>query len=145
MAICYLGLGSNLNFPKRQLRLAISALHKLKNSSILKISNFYFNKPMGVKAQPMFYNLVIAMQTSLPPHHILMYCQEIEKNQSRIRKKKWGARTIDIDILLYGDFNIKTKNLEIPHPYMLDREFVLLPLLEISPHIKLPCEDDEII
>ena len=138
MPICYLGLGSNLKSPKRQLQIAINSLNRIKNTSIIDISSIYFNPPKGVKSQPMFYNLVLSIKTSLNPHALLYFCQKIEEMQCRVRKKKWGARTIDIDILLYGDKEIKTKSLLIPHPYMLERDFVLIPLLEISPNISLP-------
>lgn len=93
---------------------------------------------MGVRAQPMFYNIVIAMQTALPPHQLLQYCKKIERNQGRIHKRRWGARTIDIDILLYGDISMNKQALCIPHPQMLKRDFVLIPLLEISPNARLP-------
>lgn len=93
---------------------------------------------MGVRAQPMFYNIVVAMQTALPPHHLFQYCKKVERNQGRIHKQRWGARTIDIDILLYGDQSITTHALRIPHPHMLERDFVLIPLLELSPNARLP-------
>ncbi|OGV35374.1 MAG: 2-amino-4-hydroxy-6-hydroxymethyldihydropteridine diphosphokinase [Legionellales bacterium RIFCSPHIGHO2_12_FULL_35_11] len=132
MTTCYLGLGSNLKSPKRQLQLAISGINRIKNTAIINISKPYFNKPVGVKAQPMFYNLVISIQTSLPPFALLKKCREIEANQGRVTKRRFGSRTIDIDILLYGNYKIKTKYLEIPHPRMFERDFVIKPLLEIS-------------
>ncbi|MDP3560932.1 MAG: 2-amino-4-hydroxy-6-hydroxymethyldihydropteridine diphosphokinase [Legionellaceae bacterium] len=138
MSLCYLGLGSNLKSPKRQLNQAIATLRTLPKSIIIDISTVYFNPPIGVRAQPMFYNLVIALQTSLPPAHLLNFCKKIEQKQRRICKKKWGPRTIDIDILLYGNQIIQTPSLTIPHPEMLQRDFVLIPLLELSPEISLP-------
>ena len=79
----------------------------------------------------MFYNLVVAINTSLPPTRLLQCCQKIELNQQRVRKERWGARTIDIDILLYGNQTINTQNLCIPHPRMFERRFVLEPLFEV--------------
>ncbi len=132
MPICYLGLGSNLRSPKRQLQLAIKSIQRIKNIYIKDISNFYFNKPLGRKAQPMFYNLVIRVNTNIPPHTLLQKLKLIETQQNRVTKIKWGARTIDIDILLYGNKKIKSKALTIPHPEMLNRDFVLIPLAEIT-------------
>src|SRR3990167_7179375 len=99
MPDCYLGLGSNLKFPKRQLRLALQDLQKSKNILIKTVSSFYFSKPIGIKAQPNFYNLVIKIQTNLSPLILLSVLKQIEQKQNRIPKKKWGSRTIDIDIL----------------------------------------------
>lgn len=132
MPTCYLGLGSNLKSPIRQLRLAIKSIHRLKNTYIKEISSFYYNKPLGRKAQPMFYNLVIKMESNLPPFSLLRELKAIEAQQNRITKIKWGARTIDIDILLYGNLKINTLNLKIPHPEMLNRDFVLIPLEELT-------------
>lgn len=138
MTLCYLGLGSNLNSPVRQLKLAIAALRTIPRSSIALQSNLYKSHPMGVRAQPNYYNMVIALKTSLPPHRLLRYCQSIEKKQHRIRRARWGARTIDIDILLYGKKCIVTRDLQIPHPHMQKRDFVLIPLLEIQKDIRFP-------
>ena len=86
---------------------------------------------MGVRAQPNYCNQVIAIQTTLSAHALLRHCQSIENKQRRIRKRRWGARTLDIDILLYGKHVINTHDLIVPHPEMLKRDFVLMPLLEI--------------
>ncbi len=138
MPTCYLGLGSNLRFPKRQLRMAIQSMQRIKNLYIKDISSFYFNKPVGKKSQPMFYNLVIKIESKLPPKALLRELKAIEIQQNRITKIKWGARTIDIDILLYGDVKINTPNLKIPHPEMYNREFVMIPLAEIKELSTLP-------
>lgn len=134
----YLGLGSNLRAPTRQLRQAIAMLRKLPKSNIVKLSSIYSSKPLGVRAQPAYRNMVVAINTSLSPRRLLGYCQAIEKKQQRIRKLHWGSRTIDIDILLYGNQIIDSHHLLIPHPHMLTRDFVLVPLLEISPLAQLP-------
>ena len=129
--LCYLGLGSNLNSPERQLRRAILALSKLPYSQIVKVASFFRNPAWGRKAQPQFCNTVVAVQTRLTPQQLLRYCQKIEYQQGRIRKIKWGARTLDIDILFYGLKKIKTSTLEIPHPRIEERDFVVLPLQEL--------------
>ena len=138
MTLCFLGLGSNLRSPKRQLRQAIRLLYQLPRSVITRISSLYFSQPCGIRAQPPFCNMVVAIHTALPPEQLLKYCQGIEHKLHRIRKKRFGARTVDIDLLLYGDKVIHNHLLIVPHPHMLKRDFVLVPLLEISPSIQLP-------
>ncbi len=133
-------MGSNLNSPKRQLNRALFALQRLSNVMITERSKIYFNPPLGIKAQPMFYNMVISIHTSLSPAALLKACQCIERQQQRIRKKKWGARTIDIDILFYGEEIIRKPNLIIPHPEWSKRDFVRIPLsqLQIQPdHVRM--------
>lgn len=137
MPTCYLGLGSNLRNPKRQLQLALNAIQKSPHILIKNTSNLYFNPPMGIKSQPMFYNLVIEINTNIYPELLLKKMKSIEMQQNRITKQRWGARSIDIDILLYGQQRINLPNLQIPHPGILDREFVKCPLAEISPNINL--------
>lgn len=138
MTLCYLGLGSNLRSPERQLRQAIHQLHKLPRSVITNISSLYFSEPCGIHAQPTYCNMVLALRTALPPLRLLNYCQRIEQKQRRLRKKNGGARTLDIDLLLYGEQSIQHADLTIPHPQMTNRDFVLVPLLEISPLAHLP-------
>lgn len=138
MIDCYLGLGSNLRSPSRQLRQAIASLKKLPRSTVKQYSSLYSSTPVGVHAQPNYKNMVLHLQTSLPPDRLLRVCQAIEQKHNRIRKRHWGARTLDIDILLYGDQTIQTHDLIIPHPHLLTRDFVLLPLLEVAPLASLP-------
>ena len=135
---CYLGLGSNLQSPERQLRQALGKLRKIPRSAITNRSSLYLSHPCGVRSQPRYVNMVVAITTTLPPHQLLKQCQQIENKHHRIRKKHWGARTLDIDILLYGQRTIHTLDLTIPHPHMLCRDFVLVPLLEICPTECLP-------
>ena len=132
MIKCYLSLGSNQKTPERQIRLALIALSHLPSTSVLKVSNLYWNKAWGLQVQQDFCNVVVEILTNLSPSYLLKFCQQIEKQQGRIRKRRWGPRTLDIDIILYGSRRIKTKNLIIPHPYMHLRDFVLVPLAEIS-------------
>ncbi|MGQ3887759.1 2-amino-4-hydroxy-6-hydroxymethyldihydropteridine diphosphokinase [Legionella sp. CNM-1927-20] len=138
MIVCYLALGSNLNSPERQLRLAIKHLQALPHSYVIRVAPFYVNKAWGRKSQPNFCNTVVALLTTLPPEKLLIACQTIECKQGRVRRVKWGARTIDIDILLYGKQTIKKPFLMIPHPQLLYRDFVLNPLLKIAPLVCLP-------
>ncbi|WP_338521720.1 2-amino-4-hydroxy-6-hydroxymethyldihydropteridine diphosphokinase [Candidatus Legionella polyplacis] len=134
--LSYIGLGSNLNSPYRQLKIAIDNLKKIPFTTIVNISSFYFNKAIGRKIQPNFYNAVVALQTIIGPRKLLFYCQIIELKQKRKRNIKWQSRTIDIDILFFKSLKIKEKTLTIPHPRIHIRSFVIKPLLEIAPHFK---------
>jgi 2-amino-4-hydroxy-6-hydroxymethyldihydropteridine diphosphokinase len=136
--ICYLGLGSNLASPRQQLYRAIQECRKIPSSSVTKISTIYLSKPLGIKAQPLYYNLVIELQTSLAPQQLLKACQKIETKHHRRRKQHWGSRTLDIDLLLFANLTMHTPQLTIPHPQMLQRDFVIIPLLEIAPNITMP-------
>lgn len=138
MTSCYLSLGSNLRSPKRQLNRAQKALRNLPRSTIVKQSRIYATTPWGVKAQPTYSNQVILIKTTLPAQRLLYLCQKIEHQQQRIRKRRWAARTLDIDLLLYGNKVINTHSLTIPHPRMLLRDFVLIPLLELDPNARMP-------
>lgn len=138
MTRCYLGLGSNLRAPKRQLRQAIHGLCKLPRTVVSHRSSLYVSHPCGVRSQPQYYNMVIALDTSLPPQQLLTRCLALENKQKRLRKKRWGPRTLDIDLLLYGSQKIDNHRLTLPHPRMLERDFVLVPLLEISKEAQLP-------
>ncbi|MCD6055301.1 MAG: folK [Gammaproteobacteria bacterium] len=134
----YIGLGSNLNNPQHQLEQAISHLKALPESSFIKVSSFYQTKPVGFLDQPDFINAVAAIDTTLDPFDLLKELQQIENKQGRMRTQRFGPRTLDLDILLYGNQSIHTDKLIIPHPELLLRQFVIRPLLEIAPAIKLP-------
>lgn len=134
---CYLGLGSNQNVPERQIRQAIKEIRAFPSTSVTNVSSLYWSSAWGLHAQQDFCNAVIEILTALPPLILLKYCKKIESRHGRIRIKHWGPRTLDIDILLYDDRTIQTKDLIIPHPHMLTRDFVLNPLFEIAPNISL--------
>jgi 2-amino-4-hydroxy-6-hydroxymethyldihydropteridine diphosphokinase len=136
---CYLSLGSNQNTPERQIRQAIEAIRTLPRTSVIKVSSLYWTRAWGLQAQQDFCNAVLEITTYLTPSILLAHCQKIETKQGRVRKKRWGPRTLDIDIILFGNRRISTKNLKIPHPYMLSRDFVITPLLEINPDITRIC------
>ncbi|RJQ32696.1 MAG: 2-amino-4-hydroxy-6-hydroxymethyldihydropteridine diphosphokinase [Actinobacteria bacterium] len=135
-SVVYLSLGSNIGERKKSLEEAIKEL-KTK-LGILAISSVYQSKPIGLEDQPDFYNLVIKARTDLNPHQLLDYIQHIEVNLGRKREARWGPRTIDIDILLYNNQVISSDRLVIPHPRMIERLFVLKPLLEVEPELELP-------
>lgn len=137
---CFIGLGSNLNNPKMQIEMAINKIQAWPDTRVLSVSTLYESKPMGDKNQANYFNAVVCIETTLAPLSILAKCQEIESLQHRSRdtQQKWQARTIDCDILLYGDETIEMTGLCIPHPGLLQRDFVLKPLLEIAPDLILP-------
>ena len=135
----YLSLGSNLEDPKEQLRMAIGYLEKLSLSQVANVSSFYQTKPMGPVNQPDFINAVVELNTQLDPLQLLDCCQAIEASQGRIRSaERFGPRKIDIDILLYGNEIIEHERLMIPHYGLKERPFVLYPLTEIAAELILP-------
>ena len=136
--LAYIGLGSNLKGPKKQIEKALRALSEAKETTVLLVSSFYQSKPLLGMPGPIYLNVVCKIETDLGALDLLNFCQEIENNQHRVREIKWGSRTIDLDILLYGDQVLSTQRLTIPHSEMINRAFVLLPLFEIEPGLKLP-------
>lgn len=133
----YLSLGSNLNNRKANLKKALKELKK-NQINLLKISSLYKTEPVGLKKQPCFLNIVVKGRTNLSPNELLRTISGVEKKLGRIRKKKWGPRIIDIDILLFNKLIIDRKDLIIPHPYLHKRNFALIPLTEISPDLIHP-------
>ena len=109
--------------------------------SVRDISSLYETEPVGYTAQPQFLNAVCKVQTILPPLQFLEVTQRIEKQLGRLTPRRWGPRTIDIDIIVYGDLVYKDADLELPHPRMSERLFVLIPLVEISPQLVPPLAD----
>jgi len=136
--LAYIGLGSNLKGPKQQIEKALKALSEAKEITLLSVSSFYQSKPLLDMPGPNYLNVVCKIETDLSALDLLNFCQEIEDNQHRVREIKWASRTIDLDILLYGEQVLATKRLTFPHPEMINRAFVLLPLYEIEPRLKLP-------
>ena len=136
---CYIGLGANLAQPLAQLQQAVAALRLLPASQLIAVSSFYGSKPMGPQDQPDYVNAVAALDTELPAEALLDALQLIEQKQGRQRKdERWGPRTLDLDILLYGDDIINSERLTVPHYGLKQREFVLYPLAEIAPNLSLP-------
>lgn len=136
--IAYLSLGSNLGDRIANLKQAINLLAEYQGVELIKISSVYETKPVGYTDQPDFLNTAIEVQTTLSPHELLALCNAVEDKLGRTRTIKWGPRKIDIDILLFGGVYIDDEKLKIPHPYMMERAFVLAPLAEIAPEILLP-------
>ena len=136
--LAYIGLGSNLKDPKLQIETALKALNEVDGILVTKISSFYESKPLLDISGPNYINAVCKVDTSLSAIDLLDVCQQIEDNQKRVRKVKWGSRTIDLDILLYEQQVISSDRLSIPHPEMIDRAFVMVPLYEIDKEINVP-------
>ena len=135
--IAYLGLGSNmgesLGDREAQLEKAVEAISKLPATRLLRRSPVYESKPWGQTNQPDFLNMVVEVSTRLEPHLLRRHCAHIEEEMGRVPGEKWGPRPIDIDILLFGDRRIRTSSLEVPHPRMWERRFVLRPLADLVP------------
>jgi 2-amino-4-hydroxy-6-hydroxymethyldihydropteridine diphosphokinase len=137
--LCYIGLGANLSEPLLQLQQAALALKHIKATELVAVSSFYGSKPMGPQDQPDYVNAVAALRTELTAEQLLDALQKIELEQGRQRKdERWGPRTLDLDILLFGEQCINTARLTVPHYGMKNREFVLYPLAEIQPDLQLP-------
>ncbi|MBP2642403.1 MAG: 2-amino-4-hydroxy-6-hydroxymethyldihydropteridine pyrophosphokinase [Firmicutes bacterium] len=127
-----LGLGSNIGDRKKNIQAAIRAIHSHPNIRVIKMSSFYETDPVGYIDQPCFINAVAAVATTLSPLELLEVCLSIEQNLGRIRVQKWGPRTIDIDLLIFDEYECNTSTLTLPHPRLLERGFVLVPLEEIA-------------
>ena len=135
----FLGLGSNLNNPVHQVKQAITRLSGLVDSSVVLQSSLYRSTPLGPPDQDDYVNAVIQLETTLNPDQLLMHTQAIENDQGRRRNgERWGPRTLDIDLLLYGNLQIVSNALTVPHYGIADRAFVLYPLAEIAPDLSIP-------
>jgi 2-amino-4-hydroxy-6-hydroxymethyldihydropteridine diphosphokinase len=137
MKRAFIGLGSNLGNPLLQIQEAITSLKKMPGT-VKSVSSIYTSKPMGPQKQPDYFNAVVLLLTPLKPLALLHELQKIEVAQHRERLEHWGPRTIDLDILLYGEEVIETPELIIPHRGLTERAFVLQPLFEIAPALILP-------
>lgn len=135
----YIGLGSNQASPIEQLQRAITALKQSEEVTLVRCSAMYGSKPMGPQDQPDFVNAVAELSTELSPLALLKYLQSIEQIHGRQRNaNRWGPRTLDLDILLFGDSSIELPDLIVPHYGLSEREFVLYPLLEIAADLVMP-------
>lgn len=133
-----IGIGSNLDSPKDQVIRAIDSLNRLDGCQLLASSSLYASKPQGPQDQPDFVNAVAVIETTLSPQALLARLQALEIRQGKNKLRHWGERVIDLDILLYGQQVIHTDDLQVPHPQMAHRDFVLLPLQEILPDCEIP-------
>lgn len=136
-ALAYIGLGSNLNTPEAQVRQAISALATLPLSQLSGASSLYASRPVGPQDQPDFVNAVVALNTALSPLALLDQLQALEQRHRRKRQRHWGPRTLDLDLLLYNQQTIACPRLNVPHPHMHARAFVLAPLAELDATLTL--------
>ena len=134
----YIGLGSNLEQPAAQLARAVSELAGLPKSTLVAQSPFYASRPVGPQDQPDFVNGAVHLRTDLSAHELLDCLQAIEQAHGRERLRHWGPRTLDLDLVLFGDECVATPRLTVPHPRALDRDFVLGPLAALDPECCWP-------
>jgi 2-amino-4-hydroxy-6-hydroxymethyldihydropteridine diphosphokinase len=134
----FIGLGSNLDNPASQIEKALTALHALSNVEHVLCANWYESKAIGPGDQPNYINTVASLRTLHSPHELLHQLQHIENQQGRQREIRWGARTLDLDLLLYDNVQMSSDNLTLPHPEMAKRSFVLLPLYDLAPTLIMP-------
>lgn len=135
----YVGLGSNLDDPAGHVRCALDGLARLPSTRLVASSSLYRSLPMGPQDQPDFVNAAAGLLTTLPPEKLLSALQAIEDAHGRQRASpRWGPRTLDLDLLLYGELRRAGETLALPHPGLAERPFVLIPLLEIAPGLRLP-------
>jgi 2-amino-4-hydroxy-6-hydroxymethyldihydropteridine diphosphokinase len=139
LTTAYIGLGSNLEAPVTQIKSARLGILEVEGIKERAFSNLYASAPMGPQDQPEYVNAVMAVETDLPPLDLLHALQAIEKAHGRVRgEQRWGARTLDLDLLLYGDQQIDLPELTVPHPGIAERPFVLYLLLECDPDLVIP-------
>lgn len=135
----WLGLGANLQQPLKQLKLALDRLNHSSAVKIVEVSPFYETPPWGDKQQNNFINAVAHIETSLEPLQLLHFLQSIENEMGRSREgRRWGPRLIDIDLLLFDGYSCNSAELELPHPRMHERAFVLLPLSDLDASLEIP-------
>ncbi len=136
--IAYIGIGSNLDTPKQQVVSACTYLAQHPALTLTKQSHWYQSTAIGPKGQPDYINGAALVETTLCAEDLLTVMQEIEDTHQRVREQRWGARTLDLDLLLYDDHTISSERLSVPHPEIDRRNFVLKPLLDINPQLSLP-------
>ncbi len=136
--IAFIGIGSNLESPAENCLKAVERLNTHPNLTLIARSSLYQSEPFGITDQDWFVNSVVQLTTSFSPEDLLRACLSIEQTMGRTRTKKWGPRIIDLDILFYGSARIGTEALQIPHPRLGERGFVLRPLADIAPNFRHP-------
>jgi 2-amino-4-hydroxy-6-hydroxymethyldihydropteridine diphosphokinase len=134
----YIGLGSNIEQPERNIQRAKAALKQLANTRYIADSGLFHSKPMGPQDQPDYLNAVAQLETRLTALHMLECLQQIESTLGRVRSQLWGPRVIDLDILMFGEKVINDTQLQVPHPGIATREFVLYPLQRLNPALLIP-------
>ena len=138
MPIAFVGLGANLGEPAAQLQAALRALNALPQTQVSKVSSFYRSAAIGPAGQPDYCNAVAQLETTLAPEVLLDALLAIEDAAGRVRGERWGARLLDLDLLTHGDTVCRSARLTLPHPALGQRDFVLLPLVEIAPEAFIP-------
>nr|WP_046667141.1 2-amino-4-hydroxy-6-hydroxymethyldihydropteridine diphosphokinase [Neorhizobium tomejilense] len=133
--VAALGLGGNIGDPPSSMAEALRQLDGRKDCRVLAVSKLYSTPPWGKTDQADFFNCCVLVETSLEPEDLLDVCLSIERGMKRVRLERWGPRTIDIDILTYGTREQRSEKLEVPHPRMTDRGFVMMPLADIAPDL----------
>jgi 2-amino-4-hydroxy-6-hydroxymethyldihydropteridine diphosphokinase len=139
MTQCFVALGSNLDNPMAQVTRAIQEIDQQDGLLVTAVSSWYESPPLGPADQPNYINGVASLNCTLTPHELLLCLQGIENDHDRRREQHWGPRTLDLDILLYGNQVVDDPNLQIPHLQMHQRMFVLQPLHQLAPDLALPC------
>ncbi len=134
----FLCFGSNVGEREAYLNKAVSSIRNRKDIQIRAVSSIYETEPWGKKNQNFFLNQVVEIETRLDPQRLLIVCQEIEKALEGEKKSRWGPRTIDVDLLLFGDRVVDEDTIQVPHPRLLERKFVLVPLAEVAPSVIIP-------
>lgn len=134
----FIGLGSNLGEREDNIRAALEAIAELPDTDLVRVSSLYDTEPVGEVDQPNFLNAAAMVDTELDPRTLLWNLMLIEKRLGRVRTQRWGPRTIDLDLLLYGDESIEDDDLRVPHPEIIRRSFVLVPLVELEPRLVHP-------
>lgn len=132
--LAYVALGSNLGDRGRHLEAARHALAALPDTRLVAASAVEETRPLGGMDQPAYLNQMILLETGLDPHALLAACQAIERSEGRVRSERWGSRTLDLDIVRYGDRRVDDPDLIIPHPELANRDFWLRELAELQPH-----------
>ena len=134
----FIGLGSNLGDREANLRQALDHLARTPDTTVVRASSLYDTEPVGVEDQPHFLNAVAQLETRLAPQQLLWNLMLIERRLGRVRSQRWGPRTLDLDLLLYEDLVIDEEDLQVPHPELTKRSFVLVPLVELEPLLLHP-------
>lgn len=134
----FIGIGSNLGNSLDLVRQAFQDLASIQQSRLIACSPYYRSDPIGPPNQPDYINAVAVLETGLSPEELLMALQAIEHNHGRKRIQRWGPRTLDLDILLYGDLVLRSPRLHLPHPRLQERSFVLYPLRDVAPKLVIP-------
>ena len=138
MTVAFVGLGANLGEPRRQVEQGFLDLDSIAHTRVVKTSSLYRTEPVGYAAQPPFVNAVAQLETGLSAERLLAELLAIETRHGRERSFPNAPRTLDLDLLLFGDATIEMADLKVPHPRMHERAFVLVPLLEIAPEVGIP-------